>query len=103
MAIGFPPYFKDRRTLKLSPEVAKAKAITVLEEMNCREIALHPFALDYVTPGAILATGERIYVNITDSEIIIRSECIFFTRIVDFGKNKANIDAFWKIYDRIVL
>lgn len=99
MAIGFPAFYKDRKDLLTSKAEAKEKAIKVLEKLNCKEIGLHPFALDYQTMGTILTSGERFYVNITDSEIIVRSECLFFTRIFDFGKNKANIEEFWLAFE----
>jgi len=101
MAIGFPAYRKERRTLTTSAEETRLKAIDALQKMNCQEIGLHPFALDYKTVGSVLTTGERIYVNITETEIIIRSECLFPTRIFDFGKNKSNIAEFWKYFEVI--
>lgn len=103
MAIGLPSYHKERRNLNIPKVEAKSKAIKAFEQMGCEEIGLHPFALDYNSLGSILTSGERIYVNITESEIIIRSECIFITRIFDFGKNKANVNEFWEAYDSIIL
>ena len=102
MAFGFPAYHKDRRNIVLSKEKTKEIAIKALENISCKEIGLHPFALDYKTTGGMLMNGERIYVNITDSEIIIRSECLFPTRVIDFGKNKSNIELFWIEYDLLM-
>lgn len=102
MAFGFPAYYKDRRSLVLSKNETENIAKKALENIDCQEIGLHPYALDYKTIGTILTTGERIYVNITDTEIIIRSECLFPTRIVDFGKNKANIALFWEEYEKLI-
>ncbi len=101
MAIGFPAYHKERRKLVLSSDETKEMAIKALENMKCQEIGLHPFALDYKMLGTLLTSGERIYVNITDTEIIVRSECLFPTRIFDFGKNKSNIVEFWKAFDNL--
>lgn len=99
MAIGFPAYCKERKALIVSEDEAKIAAISALEKMHASEIGLHPFALDYKTQGTYLTMGERIYVNITPTEIIIRSECLLITQFIDFGKNKRNIDNFWKEYE----
>jgi hypothetical protein len=103
MAFGFPPHQKERRNLVLSMEDAKKKAIATFEKLHYHEIGLHPFALDYSSPSSVLTAGERFYVNITEDEIIVRSECIFITRFFDFGKNQANIKEFWEVYDSIIL
>ena len=99
MAFGFPAFHKDRKTLTLSVEETKAIAIEILVEFEWTEIGIHPFALDYKTTGGILTSGERLYINITETEIILRSECIFMSQFLDFGKNKANIDRFWEAYE----
>ncbi len=99
MAIGFPAYFKDRRPLTISLDAAKVTALKALNKMECEELGFHPFALDFKTKGTLLTSGERIYVNITETEIIIRSECVFFSQIIDFGKNKTNVEAFWTAFD----
>ena len=99
MAIGFPAYYKDRKKLKFSKEKTKEISTSVLIKMNCNELGFHPFDLDFITQGSgMLDSGERIYVNITATEIIIRSECVLVSRIFDFGKNKANIQQFWYLY-----
>lgn len=99
MAIGFPAYHKDRKALKLSVEATKAIAIEVLIDFEWTDIGEHPFALDYKTTGGIMTNGERLYINITETEIILRSECLFMSQFLDFGKNKANIDKFWAAYE----
>lgn len=103
MAINFPAFFKDRRNLVLGQEATKILVLEVLTELEWEEIGLHPYALDYRTKGTILTPGERIYVNITDSEIILRSECMNLTQFLDFGKNKANISEFWLKYEKALL
>ena len=102
MAFGFPAYYKDRKNLKFSTDKTKNIVLKVLEILGWQEIGLHPYALDYKTIGTMLTTGERVYINITDTEIIIRSECLFPTRIIDFGKNKFNINKFWAEYDKLL-
>lgn len=99
MAIGLPAYFKDRKTLKLSSEETKTIALKILEEFEWTEIGLHPFALDYKTTGGVMTNGERFYINITETEIILRSECLFMSQFIDFGKNKANVEKFWTVYE----
>ena len=88
MAFGFPAYFKDRKNLSLSSKETKVLALSVLEDFGWLEIGLHPFALDYKTAGGVMTTGERFYINITDTEIILRSECLNHAQFLDFGKNK---------------
>ena len=99
MAFGLPAFYKDRKTLKLSQEETKAIALEILKEFEWTEIGLHPFAFDYKTTGGLLTAGERLYINVTETEIILRSECIFMSQFLDFGKNKANIDRFWEAYE----
>lgn len=100
MAIGIPAYYKDRQKLIFSVEETKALALECIKVLEWQEIGLHPYALDYKSKGTIMTSGERIYVNITDAEIILRSECLIITRIFDFGKNKQNINEFWAIYNQ---
>ncbi|MGB1019338.1 MAG: hypothetical protein ACPGVH_09700 [Chitinophagales bacterium] len=99
MAFGFPAYVKDRRNLVLNTEDTKALALEIVKELKWQAIDEHPFAIDYKTPNSIMTMGERVYINVTDKEIIIRSECLFPTRFFDFGKNKAVIKSFWDAYD----
>ena len=99
MAFGLPAFFKDRKTLKKSPEETKILATEILKSFEWTEIGLHPFALDYKTTGGVMTNGERFYINITEKEIILRSECLFMSQFVDFGKNKANINKFWVVYE----
>lgn len=99
MAFGFPAYYKDRKTLTLSPEATKAIALEILKEFEWTDIGIHPFAFDYKTTGGVMTNGERLYINVTETEIILRSECLFMSQFLDFGKNKANIDRFWEAYD----
>jgi len=101
MAFGFPAYHKERRKLSLGVEQTRQKVLKVLALLEWEEIGFHPYALDYKTKGSMLTSGERVYINITDIEIILRSECMFFSQIVDFGKNKANIQLFWDAFDSI--
>ena len=68
MAFGFPAFHKDRKKLALSPESTKELALEVLKNLAWQDIGLHPFALDYKTIGSILTSGERVYINITETE-----------------------------------
>lgn len=102
MAIGLPAYYKDRKVLKFSKNITKEIALEVINNLGWQEIGLHPYALDYKTGGTMLTAGERVYINITDSEIIIRSECMFISQIIDFGKNKSNTQLFWNEYQKVI-
>lgn len=99
MTLGLPAYFKDRKTLSLNSNETKVLALSILAEFGWTEIGLHPFAIDYKTTGGVMTTGERFYVNVTDTEIILRSECLNRAQFLDFGKNKYNVEKFWLAYD----
>jgi hypothetical protein len=102
MAFGFPAYHNEKRKLTTDPETAKELSRKALVNMGLTEIGYHKKALDFKTNGTAMTLSERVLVFVGNTEMKIHSECLFPTQFLDFGKNKKNVEAFWKEYEKLL-
>lgn len=99
MAFGFPAYHSETRNLVVSPDITWDLAEQALKNAGFKDLGYHDKALDYKTQGTAMTLSERVLVFIGFKEMKVNSECIFPGQFIDFGKNKRNVEVFWKEYD----
>lgn len=102
MAMGFPAYHSEKRDLTLSPDLTWDLAEQALINAGFKELGHHQKALDFKTQGTAMTLSERVLVFIGFKEMKVHSECLFPGQFLDFGKNKRNVEAFWKEYDKLL-
>ncbi len=94
MAFGFPPFYADRISLDISES-------TVLRESVRETIKVLGFSFFEESKDQIVAStgmsvkswGEKIHVNfLTDNSISVTSKSKF--ALIDWGKNKNNVERF---------
>lgn len=56
---------------------------------------------DHKTHGTMMTFAERIRIYIGETEILVKSECLFPAQFLDFGKNKKNVNDFFEIFDKL--
>lgn len=102
MAFGFPAYHSEIRNLTVSPDITWDLAEQALKNAGFKDLGYHATALDYKTQGTAMTLSERVLVFIGFKEMKIHSECIFPGQFIDFGKNKMNVKAFLREYDKLL-
>lgn len=102
MAIGLPAYHQEKRKHELANKAACETVVqAVIDEMPWIEIGYIKEAFDYRSRGTILTFAERILIYVGESEIFVKSSCLFPGQFIDFGKNKRNVRDFFETFDRL--
>ena len=99
MAIGLPAYHEVRKKHNLSKSAYEAKVIAALKELPWIEIGFMPKAFDYRTQGTMMTFAERVLIYVGETEILVKSACLFPGQFLDFGKNRRNVEEFFRHYD----
>lgn len=102
MAIGLPAYHQEKRKHGLAnKEACEAIVQAAIDELPWIKIGYIKEAFDYRTRGTILTFAERILVYVGETEIFVKSACLFPGQFIDFGKNKRNVNDFFETFDRL--
>lgn len=100
MALGLPAYHEVRKKHLLGSKAAcEAKVEKVLLQLPWIKIGFMPDAFDYRTPGTMLTFAERVLIYVGETEILVKSKCLFPAQFLDFGKNKRNVEEFFDFFD----
>ncbi|MDC3209635.1 hypothetical protein OAT96_02710 [Chitinophagales bacterium] len=95
MAIGLPAFHEVRKKHGMLKTDCEAIVKDALASLPWIEIGYMKDAFDYRTQGTMLTFAERILIYVGETEILVKSTCLFPAQFLDFGKNKRNIDTFF--------
>lgn len=101
MALGFPAYHQVRKKHQLDKAKCEAKVAAALEQLPWTEIGYIKNAFDYRTPGSMMTFAERVVIYVGETEILVKSSCLFPAQFLDFGKNENNISQFFEVYNKV--
>ena len=102
MALGFPAYHQLRKKHGLTKAQCEAKAAAALAALPWIEIAyLKNAAFDFRTQGSMMTFAERVVIYIGETEILVKSSCLFPAQFLDFGKNESNVNLFFETYQKV--
>ena len=102
MALGLPAYNQEKRKHGLANKAACEEIVKdALKELPWIEIGYIKEAFDYRSLGSILTFAERILVYVGETEILVKSSCLFPGQFIDFGKNKRNVHDFFQTFERL--
>jgi len=106
MKLNIPAKYELRKKHLMTKEECAEKVALALEKSPWLPIsflkntdAYHVY--DYKSKGTMLTFAERIIIYIGETEILVKSECLFPAQFIDFGKNKKNVLLFLKIFDQL--
>ena len=99
MGLGLPAYHEIRKKHLLTKATCMAKVEAALKELPWTEIGYMPDAYDYRSQGTMLTFAERILIYVGETEILVKSSCLFPAQFLDFGKNRKNVEDFFRYYD----
>lgn len=101
MAIGLPAYHEERIKHGLKKSECEERVRQSIAQLPWIEIGYVKEAFDYRTRGTMLTFAERILVYVGETELLVKSSCLFPGQFLDFGKNKQNVMDFFEIYDKL--
>ena len=99
MALGLPAYHEVRKKHLLSKAACELKVEKTLEQLPWVKIGYMPNAFDYRTQGSMLTFAERVLIYVGETEILVKSTCLFPGQFLDFGKNQRNVEEFFHNFD----
>jgi hypothetical protein len=99
MAIGLPAYHEERRKHLMSKAACEACVEKTLEQLPWLKIGFMPDAFDYRSQGTMLTFAERILIYVGETEILVKSTCLFPGQFLDFGKNRKNVEEFFQYFE----
>ena len=99
MAIGLPAYHEVRKKHLLNKAACEARVEQTLAQLPWIKIGFMPDAFDYRTKGTMLTFAERILIYVGETEILVKSKCLFPGQFLDFGKNRKNVEEFFHYYE----
>lgn len=99
MALGLPAYHSEKRKHLMDKASCEAKVQAVIDSLPWFKIGYLENAFDYRTQGTMLTFAERITIYVGETEILVKSECLFPAQFLDFGKNKKNVALFFEKFN----
>ena len=101
MAFGLPALFQKTIAHRLSREEVLERIKKTFQTLEWKIIDEDEFYIEGKTLNGAMTFGERVQCDVREQMFAIRSECILPTQIIDFGKNKKNVDAFLKVFYKL--
>ena len=101
MAIGLPAYHEVRLKHGLTKATCQEKVRRAILQLPWIEIGYIKEAFDYRTKGTMLTFAERVLIYVGETEILVKSACLFPGQFLDFGKNERNVNEFFEIYNNL--
>lgn len=102
MALGFPAYHQVRKKHGINKGLCQAKVEKALKVLPWIEIGYIKEAYDYRTRGSMMTFAERVVIYVGETEILVKSSCLFPAQFLDFGKNERNVELFFTVYNKSV-
>lgn len=99
MALGLPAYHQVRKKHLLTKASCEARVEATLEKLPWIKIGYMPNAYDYRTQGTMLTFAERVLIYVGETEILVKSSCLFPGQFLDFGKNRKNVEEFFHYFN----
>lgn len=104
MILKIPARFEIKKKHLMTKATCAVKVQKIIEELEWLEIGFLKdtedyIVFDYKTRGSMLTFAERIKIYIGNTEILVKSECLFPSQFIDFGKNRRNVNNFFKLFD----
>ena len=106
MAFNIPARYELKKKHLMTKEACAEKVVATLGTLPWLPIGFlkdtpEYIVYDYKSKGSMLTFAERIIIYIGATEILVKSECLFPAQFIDFGKNKRNVNDFFKAFNSL--
>jgi hypothetical protein len=94
MFFRFFPNHTKRIELEFERPVMREAIVKTLDDLGWRYESPHPDLYIAMVSTSLLTWGERVTISIDGGELEVNSGCYPFPQLVDWGKNRRNVNRF---------